>query len=124
MSMRFVPLAAAAFALSMAAPAFAHHGWGGYSDTESDMTGTVERVSLGGAHVKMQVRGADGMIWDIVLSPPYMTFSAGIKEATIPVGATVKAQGHRHRDVNRFEFKAEHLTVGGKTFNIYPGRRG
>ena len=123
MTMRFVPLAGA-FVLSMAAPAFAHHGWGGYSDTESDMTGTVERVSLVGAHASMQVRGVDGMIWDIVLSPPYMAVSVGIKGNTIPVGTTVKALGHRHRDMTRLEFKAEHLTVGGKTFNIYPGRRG
>src|SRR5687768_11185614 len=122
MSIRFVPLAGAAFALSMAAPALAHHGWGGYSDTEADVTGTVQRVSLAGAHTSMQVRGGDGMIWDIVLSPPYMMFSAGIKATTIPVGATVKAQGHRHRDVTRLEIKAELLTVGGRTFDIYPGR--
>jgi len=122
MTMRFVSLAAAAFALSMTAPAFAHHGWGGYQTTESEMTGTVESVSLGGPHATMKVRGADGNMWNVVLAPPYATSSAGIKEGTIPVGATVTAHGHRHRDMNRFEIKTERLNMGDKLYNVYPGR--
>jgi hypothetical protein len=120
--MRFVSLAGAAFALSMATPAFAHHGWGGYEDTLSDVSGTVEYVSLNGAHAKMKLRATDGNIWDIVLSPPYMTFSVGIKETTIPTGAKVKAYGHRHRDASRFEFKTEQITMGERTISLYPGR--
>ena len=101
MTMRYVSLAAAAFAFAITAPAFAHHGWGGYQDNESDVTGTVESVSLGGPHASLKVKGADGKTWDVVLAPPYATFSAGIKEGTIPVGATVKAHGHRHRDMQQ-----------------------
>jgi Family of unknown function (DUF6152) len=124
MNMRFVSLAGAILALSMTTPASAHHGWGGYQDTLSDVSGIVEQVSLNGAHARMKLRGVDGQIWDLVLSPPYMTFSVGIKETTIPLGATVKAQGHRHRDMNRFEFKTEQITMGQKTISIYPGRAG
>ena len=123
MTMRFVPVAGAAFVLSMTAPAFAHHGWGGYQDTLSDIYGTVEYVSLNGAHAKMKLRGTDGNIWDVVMSPPYMTSSVGIKEMTIPTGAKIKAHGHRHRDTNRFEFKTEQITMGEKTISLYPGRR-
>jgi hypothetical protein len=121
MTMRFASLAAA-FALAMTAPAWAHHGWGGYQDTESDVTGKVESVSLGGPHASMKVRGSDGKMWDVVLAPPYSTFSAGIKEGTIPVGAEVIAHGHRHRDMNKFEIKTEQLSMGEKTFDVYPGR--
>ena len=121
MTMRFASLTAA-FALAMAAPAWAHHGWGGYQDTESDVTGKVESVNLGGPHASMKVRGSDGKMWDVVLAPPYSTFSAGIKEGTIPVGAEVTAHGHRHRDMNKFEIKTEQLSMGEKTFNVYPGR--
>lgn len=124
MNTRFVSFAGAVFALSMATPAFAHHGWGGYQDTWSDISGTVEYVSLNGAHAKMKLRGADGNIWDVVLSPPYMTSSVGIKETTIPTGAKIKASGHRHRDMTRFEIKTEQITMGEKTISIYPGRGG
>ena len=123
MTMRFVPLAGAVFLLSMAPPAFAHHGWGGYEDTLSDVSGTVEYVSLNGAHAKMKLRGTDGNIWDVVLSPPYMTSSVGIKDSTIPQGTTVKAHGRRHRDATRFEIKTEQITMGERTISLYPGRR-
>src|SRR4030095_3547782 len=119
----FVPMAGVTCALLIATPALAHHGWGGYLDTESDVTGTVESVSFGRAHTSIKVRGDDGTIWQLVLSPPYATVSVGIRENTIPVGATVSARGHRHRDVNRFEIKTEQITMGEQTFNIYPGRR-
>ena len=52
-----------------------------------------------------------------------MTSSVGIKEMTIPTGAWVKAQGHRHRDMNRFEIKTERIMMGEKTISLYPGRR-
>ena len=122
MTMRYVSLAAAALAFAITAPAYAHHGWGGYQDNELDVTGTVESVSLGGPHASLKVKGADGKTWDVVLAPPYATFSAGIKEGTIPVGATVKAHGHRHRDGNKFEIKTEQISVGDKMYNVYPGR--
>jgi hypothetical protein len=122
MNIRLVPLAGAVFVLSMATPAFAHHGWGGYQDRLSDVSGTVEYVSLNGAHAKMKLRATDGNIWDVVLSPPYMTSSVGIKETTIPTGAKVKAHGHRHRDMNRFEIKTEQITMGERTISLYPGR--
>jgi hypothetical protein len=122
MTLRYLSLAAAAFALSVTAPALAHHGWGGYQNTELDVTGTVESVSLGGPHASLKVKSSDGKTWDVVLSPPYTTFNAGIKEGTIPVGATVTAHGHRHRDMNKFEIKTEQLMMDGKTFNVYPGR--
>ncbi len=124
MNRRFVSLAGFVFALSTTPPAFAHHGWGGYEDALSDVSGIVQEVSFSGAHTKMKLRGTDGNIWDLVLSPPYMTFSVGIRETTIPVGATVKAHGHRHRDMSRFEIKTEQITMGEKTISIYPGRGG
>ena len=35
MTMRYVSLTAAALAFAVSAPAFAHHGWGGYVNTRS-----------------------------------------------------------------------------------------
>jgi len=111
-------------AISLAAlPASAHHGWAGNSDDEFELTGTVERgVSLAGPHATMQIR-ADGKIWDLTLAPPARTQRAGLKEGIIPVGATVTIHGHRNRDANRLEVKAERVIWNGRTFNVYPDRK-
>lgn len=119
-------LAAAAVAtlgLLLSSVVYAHHGWGGYSDKEFDITGTVEKpVSLAGPHATMRVKGNDGNVWDLTLAPPARTESAGLKEGIIPVGATVTAHGHRHQDPKRYEVKTERLTWNGKVFNVYPDR--
>jgi hypothetical protein len=109
------------FALS-AFPVSAHHGWAGNLDEEFELTGVVETgVSLAGPHATMKVR-ADGKVWDITLAPPAGTQRAGLKEGTIPVGATVTIHGHRNRDLKRFEMKGERVIWNGKTFDVYPGR--
>jgi len=117
-----IPLAILGLSLS-AVPAAAHHGWGGNLDQEFDLTGTVESgVSLAGPHATMKVR-AEGKVGDLTLAPPARTERAGLKEGTIPVGATVTIHGHRNRDANRFEVKTERITWNGHTFNVYPDRK-
>ena len=103
-------------------PAAAHHGWGGNSDQEFEITGTVEAgVSLAGPHATMKIK-ADGKVWDLTLAPPARTEHAGLKEGVIPVGATVTVHGHRNKDPKRFEIKTERVTWKDKTFNVYPDR--
>jgi len=111
-------------ALSLSAlPVSAHHGWGGNLDEEFDLTGTVQTpVSLAGPHATMKVRASDGQIWDLTLAPPARTERAGLKEGTIPVGATVTIHGHRNRDPKRFEIKTERVIWNGRTFNVFPDR--
>jgi hypothetical protein len=104
------------------APAVAHHGWGGYLDQTTDISGTVESpVSMAGPHATMKIR-AEGQVWDVVLAPPARTERAGLKEDMIPVGAQVTVHGNRHRDPKRFEIKTTRLTWNGRVFNVYPDR--
>ena len=105
-----------------AAPVSAHHGWGGNVDQVSDLTGVVEQgVSLAGPHATMKLR-VDDKVWDITLAPPAATQRAGLKEGTIPVGATVTVRGNRNRDPKRLEMKCVRVTWNGKTFDVYPDR--
>ncbi len=119
---RFLP----AFVLvlvSVAIPAFAHHGWAGNSDDEFELTGTVEKgVSLAGPHATMKIK-AEGNVWDLTLAPPARTEGSGLKEGIIPIGAMVTIHGHRNRDPKRFEVKTERVTWNGRTFNVYPDRK-
>jgi Family of unknown function (DUF6152) len=100
----------------------AHHGWGGYQDATTDITGTVESpVSLSGPHANMKIK-VDGKVWDVVLAPPPRAQAAGLKEGMIPVGETVTVHGNRHRDPKKLEIKTSRLTWKDKVFAVYPDR--
>jgi len=113
--------ALAAAAAMLSGPSAAHHGWGGYQDEEFSLTGTVEMANLGGPHGLLRVNSG-GAVWDVVLSPPTRIQSAGLTLAAVPRGTQVRAEGHRHRDLQRREMKTERLVVGERVFNLYPER--
>lgn len=116
----FALVAVAAFSLT---PLDAHHGWGGYLDSEFELTGTLETaVSLAGPHATTRIRTADGRVWDVVFGPAGRTERAGLKDGIIPLGAKVTAHGHRHRDPNKLEVKTERFSYNGRLFNVYPDR--
>ena len=72
--------------LAAAAPANAHHGWSGQSDTQSQVTGTVTKpVSLSGPHATLEIV-SNGQVWNITLAPPARTQSAGLTPSTLKVG--------------------------------------
>jgi hypothetical protein len=115
-----VALAFAAFVF--ARPASAHHGWGGYVEQLSDLSGTVTSpVSMAGPHATLKVN-AEGHQWDVVLAPPPRAAQAGLKDGMIPVGEKVIVHGQRHRDSKKYEIKTTRLTWNGKVFNVYPDR--
>jgi hypothetical protein len=108
--------------LPLAAPAGAHHGWAEYEDTQFEITGTLASpVSLAGPHATATIR-ADDDVWELVFAPSTRTARAGLTEDVIPVGDTVTASGHRHRDPQELEVKTERLMWNGKLFNVYPDR--
>ena len=110
-----------ALALS-ALPLAAHHGWSGYGTEEFSITGTVDTpVSLSGPHATMKIK-KDGQVWNLVLSAGNRVEAAGLREGMIPIGATITAEGHRHRDAKVFEVKTERVKWNGKTFNVYADR--
>ncbi len=112
-----------AFTLGIASPAMAHHGWAA-NDTEIELSGTVETgVSLAGPHGTMQIRDADGALWDITLAPAPRTHRAGLREGTVPVGDTVTVHGQRSTDADRREMKVRRVTWNGQHFDVYPPPR-
>jgi len=115
-------LIAAALALVLASlPVAAHHGWEGNSAGDIELTGTVVTgVSLAGAHGTMQIRDADGQLWDITLAPAPRTHRAGLVENLIPVGATVTVFGERNENPELFEAKVRRVVWGDQVFDVYP----
>ena len=113
--------AGVALVAALSVPAYAHHGWAGNSDEETELTGTVEMLSVAGPHATMKLN-VNGQVWDITLAPPARALRAGLKADSIPVGATVTIVGHRNKTTSRFEMKTEMVTWGDNEFNVYPNR--
>jgi hypothetical protein len=117
----FATIAGAALVVVLSVPASAHHGWGGNASEETEVTGTLEMVSLAGPHATMKVRVGD-QVWDITLAPPARSQRAGLREDSIPTGATVTVRGHRNMTPGRFEMKSERVTWNNEVFDVYPNR--
>ena len=116
-----LPVLSLVVLLAAPLPAGAHHGWADYHDQEFQLTGVVEAAELVQPHGRIRVRGQGGT-WDVVLSPLAGIQRAGLTPQALPKGARVTAHGHRHRDPKRLEIKTERLTVGGRTYDLYPNR--
>ena len=119
---RLLASAIALGALCAAAPAMAHHGWAGQSDSLIDVSGKVHKVvSLAGPHATMEII-SNGQVWEVTLAPPARTESAGLTPTTLKVGDLVTIRGNRSSDPKRFEIKTVRVSSTGKNFDIYPYR--
>ena len=114
-------LAAFTAALALPSLAAAHHGWGWTEDRESRLSGTIESISFGNPHMHLQLRTSDGL-WEVDLSPPITARRSGFGPGAAKVGDKAVLTGHRARDRGIRGFKGETITVGGKTFDVYPQR--
>lgn len=104
-----------------ASAAFAHHGWSWYGNEDFTLTAVVVEKHFGNPHDRMIVE-ADGQRWNLLLSPPSRSRSAGFAEENVEVGDTITAYGHRRSEGDQFEMKTERLQVGEKLYNLYPDR--
>lgn len=108
-------------ALALPAGLAAHHGWSWTEDKESRLEGTIVTVHYGNPHTHLQLRTRQG-VWEVDLSPPSQASRAGFVEGVAKPGDPTILTGHRARDPKVLGFKAETITVRGKTYDVYPGR--
>jgi hypothetical protein len=113
---------ALALAAGLPAAAAAHHGWGWTDPEESRLSGTIQEISFGNPHMHLQVRTEAGSIWEVDLSPPIVAQRSGFGREAAKTGDKVVLTGHRARDRDVRAFKAETVTVRGKTYDVYPQR--
>ena len=111
-----------ATAFVLPAAALAHHGWGWTESEESRLSGTIEQISFGNPHMHLRLRTEQGATWEVDLSPPIVAQRSGFGPEAAKVGDSAVLTGHRARDADVRGFKAETITVGGKTFDVYPQR--
>jgi len=107
--------------LGLASAATAHHGWGWTEERETRLSGTIEAISFGNPHMHIKLRN-DAGLWAVDLSPPSQARASGFGPGSAKAGDQVTVTGHRARDGEMRAFKGETVTVGGKTFDVYPQR--
>ena len=113
--------AAVAAAIALPAAALAHHGWGWTEDEESRLSGTIESISFGNPHMHIKLKASKGT-WAVDLSPPIVAERSGFGPGAAKAGDSVVLTGHRARDNSVLAFKAETVTVNGRTYDVYPQR--
>jgi hypothetical protein len=106
-------------ALALPAAAAAHHGWGWTQDEESRLSGTIRSISFGNPHMHLQLQNDEGT-WEVDLSPPIVAQGSGFGPGAAKSGDRVTITGARDAAVRAF--KGETITVGGKTYDVYPQR--
>ena len=108
-------------ALALPAAARAHHGWGWTENEESRLSGTIESIRFGNPHMHIKLKASKG-VWAVDLSPPIVAERSGFGPGAAKAGDTVILTGHRARDHEVLAFKAETVTVNGRTYDVYPQR--
>ena len=114
-------IAGAALSIAVPVAAIAHHGWSWTEEQESRLAGEITSISLGNPHAHLNVENEEGL-WEVDLAPPYATERAGFVEGVAKVGDAASFTGHRSKDAGERNFKAETITVNGKTYDVYPRR--
>lgn len=118
---RLTAAALALAALTIPAGLAAHHGWSWTQDEESRLEGTIVTLHHGNPHAHLTLRNKQG-VWEVDLASPSATSRAGFVEGVAKVGDRAILTGHRARDPKVLGFKAETITVRGKTYDVYPAR--
>jgi hypothetical protein len=103
--------------LALAAPAAAHHGWGGYDAANPvTVTGPILQSKYENPHASITVKGSDKE-WTVTLAPTFRMSNRGATAEVIAVGKTVAAYGYPST-VEKDEMRAERITVDGKTYEM------
>jgi hypothetical protein len=115
-------LAAGTAPIAIPLASAAHHGWGWTQSEESRLSGTIENITFTNPHMHLQLRDADGELWEVDLSPPIVASRSGFGPDHAAAGDDAVITGHRARDMDLLGFKGETITVRGQTFDVYPQR--
>jgi Family of unknown function (DUF6152) len=102
--------------------AAAHHGWSWAEDKQTELRGTVREVYIGYPHPTLRVETPNDGVWIVELANPNQTARAGFSDTSAKAGDRVIAVGNRSLTQGERRMKAVRITVGDKTYDIYPDR--
>lgn len=99
----------------------AHHGWRWTTGGNIDLTGVIQKASLGMPHGVLQVN-AEGEVWTVEVGQPWRNERAGLKPGDMVKGVEIRIVGEPSADTSKKRMKAERVYIRGREYNLYPGR--
>lgn len=108
--------------LLLVSAAYAHHGWSWAEADQIELSGTIREISMAPPHPTLHVETEKDGLWRIELGNPRQTERSGFVEGVANVGDEIVVLGNRSLDPGEKRLKAVRVSVGGKTFDIYPDR--
>lgn len=110
-----------AVGLLLAGSVWAHHGWSWTTGENVELTGVVQRVSLGNPHgsVWMEV---DGVTWEVEVGQPWRNERAGLEDGELRPGVEMRVIGEPSADPEEKRVKAERFYLDDREFILYPDR--
>jgi hypothetical protein len=119
---RVVLLALAGAVTGLSLPAAAHHGWTWAEDGQTELRGSLVSLSMAPPHPSLQVKAADGVLWQIDLGNPSQTERSGFTATSAKPGDAIVILGNRHKDKTKMLMKAVRITIAGRNYDMYPER--
>jgi hypothetical protein len=120
--MKFPTLVATAlFSIFVCTGALAHHGWSWAQEEQTELTGTIESISMSPPHPVLKVKAADG-VWQVDLGNPSQTERSGFKADSAKAGDPIVVLGNRSLEKDKKHMKAVRITVRDRQFDMYPER--
>ena len=107
--------------IGFAGAASAHHGWRWTADGNFEVTGIINKATLGNPHGVL-VLDVDGEEWLAEVGQPWRNERAGLTDDMMAPGKEITISGQRSADAGERRVKAERVIIAGKTYNLYPDR--
>lgn len=111
-----VPFFAAAALALASATLVAHHGWTGYDDKLTTLTGTVKTSAYENPHGYVDLETKE-KTWRVVLAPPARMETRGLAKDSLKAGTMATVAGYVHK-TTKDELRAERITIAGKTTEL------
>ncbi len=112
----------AVLAVALVTGAAAHHGWSWAEGEQTELRGTIEKVTMGGPHPTLDVATAADGVWLVELGNPRQTERSGFVEGSAKKGDPIVVLGNRSLKADEKRMKAVRITVADKRYDIYPER--
>ena len=112
----FTSLTTLAVAVLLVTPLAAHHGWTGYQEKETTLSGTITAAGYENPHGFVDLN-VDGKTWRVVLAPPSRMQSRGLQREMLKVGEKATVLGYVHKSIAT-ELRAERITIGNRTTEL------
>jgi hypothetical protein len=113
---KFALIVGTSVSLLLLSSAFAHHGWGGYTE-QIQMNVTITALKLGNPHDRLVVADGDDQEWNLLLAPPARNRRFGFNKESLSVGDIVVVIGQKHPQ--RREVKVHCLKKDGENLYTY-----